>query len=99
MIDNKLENISVPQAHKATAFHFLISKRLGFFVEEEGAATVDPSSAGVISTSVDISEKSIKEEGKSKILGLLIQLLIRGSNIGGWSYSVNMFTGKFVLKL
>lgn len=49
----------VPQAQRATAFHFLISKRLGFLVEEEvdaveeeGPAPAEPSPAGTMVTSV-----------------------------------------------
>lgn len=43
-----------PQAQRATAFHFLISKRFGCFFEEEGPAALEPSPAGTISTSVSI---------------------------------------------
>lgn len=50
-----------PQAQSATAFHFLISKRLGFFEEEEataedeeGPGRLDASLAGTIVTSESI---------------------------------------------
>jgi len=40
-----------PQAHRATAFHFLISNRLGFLLDEEGPALLEDSPAGTIVTS------------------------------------------------
>jgi len=39
-----------PQAHRATAFHFLISNRLGFLLDE-GPALLEGSPAGTIVTS------------------------------------------------
>lgn len=56
-------NQNEPQAQRATAFHFLISKRLGFLVEEEAAdadegaaaAALNSSPVGTISTSVSIA--------------------------------------------
>lgn len=50
-----------PHAQRATAFHFLISKRLGFLEEEEaaeeedGTAALDPSPTGTIVTSVSMA--------------------------------------------
>lgn len=40
----------LPQAQRATAFHFLISKRLGFLVEE-GPALLEASPTGTMGTS------------------------------------------------
>jgi len=40
-----------PQAHRATAFHFLISNRLGFLLEQEGPVLLEGSPAGTIVTS------------------------------------------------
>lgn len=42
----------LPHAHRATAFHFLISKRLGFLEEEDGPAPLEPSPAGTMFMSV-----------------------------------------------
>nr|GLL40076.1 hypothetical protein TorRG33x02_207250 [Ipomoea trifida] len=41
-----------PQAQRETAFHFLISNFFPFFVEDDGAAPLEPSPAGTIVTSV-----------------------------------------------
>lgn len=46
----KIEKGNWPQAQRATAFHFLISKRLGF-LEEGPAALLEASPAGTIGTS------------------------------------------------
>lgn len=58
-----------PQAHRATAFHFLISNRFGFFVDDDGpAALLDPSPTGTMLTSVSrdaISGQSI-ESGQDR---------------------------------
>ncbi|MGI4297485.1 hypothetical protein ACR2WD_27565 [Klebsiella pneumoniae] len=45
---------TISQAQRATAFHFLISKRLAFFEEDEGPATFDASSTGTMIASVAI---------------------------------------------
>ncbi|MBA0673849.1 hypothetical protein Goari_015475 [Gossypium aridum] len=41
----------LPQAQRATALHFLISKRLGFLVEEEAAELLEDSPTGTMGTS------------------------------------------------
>lgn len=52
----------LPQAQRATAFHFLISKRLLFFVEEEGTVLLEGSPAGTMGTSE--SKVAMASEGK-----------------------------------
>lgn len=65
----------IPQAQRATAFHFLISNRLAFLVEddvetveEEGPAPPDPSPAGTIVTSVsrEAIVVNLKQTGKAR---------------------------------
>lgn len=74
-------NQNEPQAQRATAFHFLISKRLGFLVEEEAAdadegaaaAALNSSPVGTISTSVSIAAaESRNRSPNSRVLDLTI---------------------------
>lgn len=46
----KIRVLNIPHAQRATAFHFLISKRLGFLVDE-GPALLEASTAETIGTS------------------------------------------------
>lgn len=46
----KIRVLKLPHAQRATAFHFLISKRLGFLVDE-GPALLEASPTGTMGTS------------------------------------------------
>lgn len=66
--------ISIPQAHRETAFHFLISNRLAFLVdeeveavEEEGPAPPEPSPAGTMVTSVSREAMSYSGEYQTEV--------------------------------
>lgn len=66
----------LPQAQRATAFHFLISKRLFFLVEEEGTELLEGSPAGTMGT----SESKVAIASESRGIARCLEFVLTGQN-------------------